>query len=67
MINNYINKNKLSSDKNDIKNKEKVSKLLSGLSEKQASALKDLLNNPEKSQKILSSPAAKALFKKLGK
>ena len=62
LINGFINKN---GAKADPKNKAKVDKMLSGLNPKQAERLKDVLSNPEKAQKILNSPAAKALFRKL--
>jgi hypothetical protein len=67
MIKSFINKNNLGTDKNDIKNREKVSRLLNNLDENQANTLKKLLNDPEKSKKLLDSPAAKALFRKLNK
>lgn len=66
LISSFINKNGLTSSKKaDIKNKQKVEKMLSGLNDKQAEKLKSVLNDPKKSEEILNSPAAKALIKKL--
>lgn len=62
MINNYAAQNGAAPDP---KNQAKVEKLLSGLSDSQAQALKNLLSDPKKSQEILNSSAARALFKKL--
>lgn len=62
LINDFINKN---GAKADTKNKAKVEKMLGGLNPKQAQQLKAVLSDPEKANKILNSPAAKALFRKL--
>ena len=64
LIKGFINKN---GAKPDPKNQAKVEKMLGSLSDKQAQQLKSVLNNPEKSQEILNSPAAQALMKKLMK
>lgn len=64
LVKGFINKN---GAKPDPKNQAKVEKMLGSLSDKQAAQLKNVLNNPEKSQEILNSPAAQALMKKLMK
>lgn len=43
-----------------------VDQLLKGLNEKQADKVKNILNDPQKAQKILESPQAQALIKKFG-
>lgn len=47
------------------KSKEQVEKMLKNLNNEQATKLKQVLADPEKTQEILNSPAAKALMKKL--
>ncbi len=47
------------------KSKEQVEKMLKNLNNEQASKLKQVLADPEKTQEVLNSPAAKALMKKL--
>lgn len=64
LIKGFINKN---GAKPDAKNQAKVEKMLNGLSDQQAQTLKKVLSDPNKSQEILNSPAAKALMKKLMK
>ena len=64
LIKGFINKN---GAKPDPKHQAKVEKLLSGLSDKQAQQLKNIMSDPNKSQEILNSPAAQALMKKLMK
>lgn len=66
LISGFINKNyNNSAQTSDAKNKQKAEKMLNGLNDKQVQQLKEVLSNPEKSKKILNSPAAQALFKKL--
>ncbi len=67
LINKFIQSNNLTTDKTDVKNKEKAQKLLKSLDPKQEQTLKQLLSDPKKSQDLLNSPAAKALMKKLMK
>ncbi|MBQ5399403.1 MAG: hypothetical protein IIU14_08240 [Ruminococcus sp.] len=67
IINGFIQSNRLTPDKTDLKNKEKVEKLLKGLDEKQAQSLGELLSDPKKAESVLNSPAARALIKKLSK
>ncbi len=47
------------------KSKEQVENMLKNLNSEQATKLKQVLADPEKTQEILNSPAAKALMKKL--
>lgn len=66
LISGFLNKNGYNSAQtSDMKNKQKVEKLLNSLNDKQAVQLKEVLNNPEKSKEILNSSAARALLKKL--
>jgi hypothetical protein len=44
---------------------EQVSKLLSNLDSSEVEKLKNILNDPVKTQQIINSPAAQALIKKL--
>ena len=64
LIKGFVNKNGAT---DDPKNQAKVEKMLDSLSGKQAEQLKNALSNPEKTQEILNSPAARALMKKLMK
>lgn len=67
MVDKFIKQNGSGSGKTDAKAKERVQKMLGGLDEKQAEKLKSVLGDPQKTQEILNSPAAKALMKKLMK
>lgn len=76
MNNNEMNNNELSKlissfvrengGKADDKNRKQVEKMVGNLNEKQAAQLSALLKDPKKSAEVLNSPAAQALWKKLG-
>lgn len=53
-----------SSDKD---NNTKVNELMKNLNDAQTKQVQDILNDPQKSQEILNSPAAQALLKRLMK
>lgn len=64
---NYMDMLKMLSsvDQNSEPGPEQVSKLLSSLDSSDAEKLRNVLNDPEKTQQIINSPAAQALIKKL--
>jgi hypothetical protein len=63
-ISDFISKNGLTG-REDAKNRRKVEGMLGKLSPEQRAQLTSVLGDPQKSQEILNSPAAKALMKKL--
>lgn len=53
-------------DPADPADQEKLRQLFSGMDEATAGKIRELLKNPEETQKILSTPAAQRLIKALG-
>ena len=56
---------KMDNGNKDKESKAKVEEMLGNLNDKQSEKIKEVLSDPEKTKEILTSPAAKALMKKL--
>ena len=56
---------KMDNGNKNNESKAKVEQMLGNLNDKQSEKIKQVLSDPEKTKEILSSPAAKALMKKL--
>lgn len=69
-INSLINQlsQRLNADSTQVKEalqKGKLDKVLMNMDQKQAQKISDILSDPEQSKKVLSTPQAQALIKKL--
>ncbi len=69
-INSLINQlaQRLNADKSQVESavqKGNIDKLLRNMDSSKAQKISEILNDPEQSQKILSSPQAQAIIKKL--